>query len=106
MNDQPSLPTYPGIERAALEISYDNGGINRERSEASMLHELRQFLASSAVPVTDMQAINDWLTALSDDDLLTVCCGECGEQASVLAVLGGAPVGTDALLNEIFENVA
>ena len=99
----PDPTSYPGIERAALEISYDNGGINRDRTEASMLHELRQFLASSPVPAAELQTINDWVAALSDEDLCTVCCGE--ETASRAAVRG-SPAGTDELLNEIFEKVA
>lgn len=37
--DQPA-PKRTGIQRAALEISYDCGGINRYRTEAQMLRKL------------------------------------------------------------------
>ena len=93
---------YLGIERAALEISYDNGGINRDRTESSMLHELRELLSCS-LRAAELQPINEWLTALSDADLRTVCCGE---ETELLAALAGAPAGTDALLTQIFEEVA
>ena len=99
----PTCQSYPGIERAALEISYDNGGINRDRTEASMLHELRQVLAGSPIPAAELQAINDWLAALSKDELNTVCCAE---ETDLRAALSAAPAGTDKLLEDILEGVA
>src|SRR3546814_3676420 len=35
---------FPGIARAALEISYDNGGIDADRTEAKLLRQLDRFL--------------------------------------------------------------
>lgn len=91
---------YPGILRAALEISLDNGGINRSRAEPQMRKELAQFLAHQ--PSDILPAIDKWLAALSDNDLETVCCGEQSEMA---AVMQDAPPFTDKLLNDYFEEV-
>ncbi|TIM13840.1 MAG: hypothetical protein E5Y67_15275 [Mesorhizobium sp.] len=91
---------YPGIKRAALEIAYDNGGINRMRSEKTMLGELARFLERQ--PEEILPAIDAWLSALSGDDLQTVCAGE---QSEVEVLLRGAPPFTDSLLNDYFDEV-
>jgi hypothetical protein len=95
--------TYAGIERAALEISYDNGGINRFRTEADLRGELDAYLATSG-QTFDLAAIDAWLLALSEDEIEIVCAGE---QTEALALLASrhAPAGTDELLNNIFEQV-
>jgi hypothetical protein len=92
---------FPGIEKAATEISYDNGGINRDRSEEAMLRHLRRYL--STIPYYDeLSAIDNWLGALNADDLDTVCAGEQTEMEDLLA---NAPPFTGQLLIDIFENV-
>lgn len=91
---------YPNITKAALEISYDNGGINRERSEADLVRDLGKFLAPMD---EDMLAnIDGWLGNLSKEDLNTVCAGERTEQRDLLAA---APPFTGSLLNDIFDEV-
>lgn len=101
----------PGISRAALSMTYDNGGINRDRSEADMQKDLAAFLAEcieanhSGIPTTlysQLRAIDNWLNQLSEDDLDTVCNGEKTEAQDAIKE---APDGTNFLLNGIFENV-
>lgn len=91
---------FPGIAKAALEIAYDNGGINRYRTEKKMLGELDKFLSTQ--PGELLPAIDAWLSSLSSDDLELVCAGEQSEAAKVLAE---APPFTDQLLNDYFEEV-
>lgn len=91
---------YPGIRRAALEIALDNGGINRFRSEKKQGRELDRFLAKQ--PDEILPAIDAWLAGLSDDDLLTACCGE---QTEMEALLSSAPPFTDKLLDDYFDEV-
>jgi hypothetical protein len=104
--------TYPGIARAALEISYDVGGIDRFRSEESMLAALAAFVAKhqEGLPanlrtslIAEWLAIDMWLAAQTDEALATICGGEEGE---MMALLAGSPPGTNELLNMIFEDVA
>lgn len=38
------MTSYPGIERATLLIAYDNGGINRRRTEEMQKADLHKFL--------------------------------------------------------------
>lgn len=101
----------PGITKAALEIAYDNGGINRDRSEEDLHADLDKFFRERTPEHSGLrgtvaahwQAIDGWLNALSEDALLTVCAGE---EQDVAEAMVGAPPGTDVLLTEIFECVA
>lgn len=94
-----------GIRRAALEISYDNGGINRMRSEADLKRDLRAFLRSTdLVTAAELRAVDRWLSALTDEEMNTVCCAEETEMQCFMR-LRGAPPKTNDLLNEIFERV-
>jgi hypothetical protein len=92
---------YPSIEKACLEIAYDNGGVNRLRPEAQVRKEIADFLA--ARPYSDhFGAIDKWLGELSKDELETVCAGE---ETEMLAVLSTAPAWTSSLLEQYFEEV-
>lgn len=97
---------FPGITKAALAISYDNGGINRDRSEALMLNELRRFLNNHVLPCglrgALLKEIDEWLATLDDESLDIVCCGEQSEQDEILGV---SPAHTDEILTAIFDNV-
>lgn len=64
--------------RAAKEIWYDNGMINRFEPEEEMVTLLVQWLSSlDKFLICDMEAE---LSKLNDDDLHTLCCGEESEQ--------------------------
>lgn len=66
------------IIRAAKEIWYDNGMINRFEPEEEKVTLLVQWLSSlDKVLIVDMEAE---LSKLKDDDLHTLCCGEESEQ--------------------------
>lgn len=92
---------FLGIRKAALAIAYDNGGINRVRSERQMLREFNKWLARNSLEPY-LPAINEWLSGLSNDDLSTVCGGEYSEAQ---AILDSAPPFTDSLLNDYFNEV-
>lgn len=92
---------YPGIARAALEMAYDNGGVNRDRPEQVSIDELDAVLAADGFDIAfDLQQISDWLLALPDDQLSTAVAGE---HSDVAALMGRAPPGADELLNAIFD---
>lgn len=92
---------YPGIAKAAIEMAYDNGGVTRARPERVTVEELDAVLVSDGFDVAfDIQAINDWLLALSEDKLLVAVAGEHSEVAELML---RAPPGTDDLLNAIFD---
>lgn len=92
---------YSNISRAALAISYDNGGINRDRPKTRMLATLDQFLA--AQDGDSLPRIDAWLATLSADDMETVCAGE---ETDRLAILQSSPPGTEEMLVKVFEEVA
>ena len=94
------IERFPNIEKAALEIAYDNGGINRDRSEAQQKRDLRSFLLECGLEREHLRDIDTWLGTLSKNDLQTVCAGEYNESQTILA---NAPMFTDHLLNEIFD---
>ena len=92
---------YPAIDKATLEMTYDNGGVNRDRTEADMLLALDQCLHRHAVDY-DLHAINYWIESLSTEDLVTVVAGEQDDQDRLLE---DAPEGTSEVLLAIFEDV-
>lgn len=91
---------FPGIKRAALEIAYDNCGINITRIERRMLSEFWRWLDRQ--PGELLPAIDAWLAALSSDNLQTVCAGD---QDEARVILQSAPPFTEKLLNDYFEEV-
>lgn len=93
---------FPGIARATLEMSYCNGGINRERREKDVLEKLEPLLIECDLAM-DLPAISAWAMALSDEDMLTLVDGEESDQHAIVTC---APHGTDGLLNLIFDNAA
>lgn len=101
-----------GIYRAAIEIAYDNGGINRTRGEDDVRADVKKWLSDLytkirhtgyRIPDTRrdrLEATNKWLLELSQGDLEIVCGGEEKEQ---LAILACAPTGTKELLANMFN---
>lgn len=92
------MSAYPNIEKACLEISYDNGGVNRYRPEAQVRKEMTDFLASRHYSF-HFREIDNWLGGLSKDALITVCAGEETEQNAILST---APPFTSTLLEQYF----
>jgi hypothetical protein len=92
---------HPNIRKACLEISYDNGGVNRHRPETQVRKELDDFLAKR--PYSDnFSEIDKWLGNLSKDELQTVCAGE---ESEMNAILSSSPAFTATLLEEYFDEV-
>jgi len=87
------------IRKACLFITRSNGGINRYRSEETVLREFDRFYET--LPYRDLlQAIDAWLGTLMAEQFETVCDGEMSE-ADV--ILKNAPPFTETLLNDWFE---
>lgn len=100
-SERQERPTqYPGIRRAALAIAYDNGGINRYRSERQMFDEFERWITHQ--PADILPAIDAWLLDLSDEHLNLICAGDEVEQAEILQ---SAPPFTDKLLTDYFDEV-
>lgn len=91
--------TYPSIEKACLEITYDNGGIYSGRSERKWRSEYLRWIARRGEPLREIDA---WLQQLSDADFETVCVGEHSEAEAIFA---DAPKFTQALLADFFWEV-
>lgn len=89
---------FPGIKKACLLIALDNGGINRDRSEAMQEAELETFLAARAWP--ELKRIDEWLSGLSEADMETVCAGEYSEMQAAMET---APAELESLLCDYFE---
>lgn len=98
---------FPTIRKAALEIAYDNGMINRGESEAEFLEKALGALCAEGVPVLDVIRLEMFLKTLNNEDLVTLCNGEHDE---VVALEGDCPFSVvepaekvTRLLNDIFE---
>jgi hypothetical protein len=99
---------YPNIKRAGLELSYCNGGINRERAEDEALAGMETGLADGApinwTPV-DYKAMDMVLSTFTDEELNMLCDGEDVDQQVLL--LKRAPdkqiaTNVEDLLNLLF----
>lgn len=95
------MSRWPGILRAAQEMSYCNGGINRDRTVETMTRQFEEWM-EARIMKGSFQAIDAWLAGLSDEELRTVVDGEAEEMAAFLRDRG-APECTNELLNDIFE---
>lgn len=101
---------FPGITKAALEISRDNGGINAQRSVEDFYADLDKYFIDAAPDHSGLrgtiaaawQDIDTWLSSLPEDVLQTICTAERDE---AIAATTDAPRGTNELLNDIFETV-
>ncbi|QFT69586.1 hypothetical protein FIU93_22565 [Labrenzia sp. THAF35] len=91
---------FPGIEKACVEIAYDNGGINRMRSEKKMRQECRAFLERADNGY--LTEIDAWLAAQSVEDLRIIAGGE---ETEIADLMKAAPPFTNALLNQYFNEV-
>lgn len=98
---------YPNIKNAALELSYCNGGIFRERTEEIALKEISQGMFSerfvlNLTPV-DMTAIDTALGSLNKDDLEIFLDGEEEERLKILKKFPDHVASNlDRLINLIF----
>lgn len=101
------IERWPGLKKAALEIAYDNGMINRCCSEDDWLRSLDPVLGADGVYDTDLECWSDWLLTLSEDELSVVAAGEETEMLAIMARAPAPPSGADGdlngLLNDIFE---
>lgn len=101
-----AIEKWPGLKRAALEIAYDNGMINRCCSEDDWLRSLDQVLGAEGVYDADLERWSEWLLTLSEDELSTVAAGEESEMLAIMANAPPAESGEgdlNGLLNDIFE---
>ena len=97
---------FPTIRKAALEIAYDNGMINRGESETEFLEKALGALCAEGVPVLDVIRLEMFLKTLNNEDLVTLCNGDDVDQAALetdcpFSVVEPAEKVT-RLLNDIF----
>lgn len=99
-----NIKEYPGVVKAALEISFCNGGINGNRSEEDMMNELDFFIKSTSWGhyASYLRDISDWIQTLTYEQVNLICDGEEQEMDKFLE---NAPYGTKDILADIFNNV-
>lgn len=71
MTDIKALTAYPKIKTAFLAIAYDNGGINRVRSQEQMLAEANEWLSKQVK--YDLDHIEKWLSNRDDGEIEMIC---------------------------------
>lgn len=86
---------YSNIVKAAKEIWYDNGMINRLEPESEKVELLLNWLQT--LDSNLLEPIELELSKLSEEDLETVCCGEETEQERL------ASKSVNEFLNRIFD---
>ena len=86
---------YSNIVKAAKEIWYDNGMINRLEPESEKVELLLNWLQTLDSKI--LEPIELELSRLSEEELETVCCGEETEQERL------ASESVNEFLNRIFD---
>lgn len=86
----------PAIRKAALNIAYDNGMVNRMNTEQQFMIGANEVLKE----YTDYMAIENFLATLTDEQLDTLCTGE--EQEQVI-ILRACPIA--AKVNDLLEAI-
>ncbi|WP_048764946.1 hypothetical protein [Acinetobacter sp. 243_ASPC] len=87
--------SFEYIQKAAEEIWYDNGMINRSEPLGIKLDYLKRWLVKQNF--LELMKIESELSYLSEEDLFTVCCGEETEQDRL------ASPSLNEFLNRIFD---
>lgn len=96
----------PGVCKAIVLMERCNGGINIYQTEASVLEAIGKAIPQHGLDIAfDLSAIDAYLGALPDDDLLNVVDGD-GDERKAFMVKTAAPEGTDELLEFFFDNAA
>jgi len=97
---------FPNIRKAALEIAYDNGMINRFEPEEKFLDACLSVLGADGVYETDLERFEAFLGELTTKEMNDLCCGEFQDMA---VIVDQAPKNADghslAGLLEDFFNV-
>lgn len=97
-----TLDNYPGLKKAALEIAYDNGMINRNCTEEQYTRSTDPIIGAESVYDEDLKIWSDWIDNLNDEDLSTLCCGESCEMEEIISKAPKAEF-LDGLLNDLFD---
>ena len=97
---------FPNIYKAALEMSYDNGGINRERSEEKHREEFNGYIGSARHDHATLKKIDEYLATLSEEQINVLVAGEDEERMALIALIPhDIQQKTDELFDEIFDEV-
>lgn len=90
----------PNLTRAAQEIAYDNGMINRLESEFQFMKKVRRLLAD--IPDELKTKWEEWFEPLMQDDFEALCNGE---ESHAFAILHTAPDWEELkrFLDAVFE---
>ena len=96
------MKIYENLDRVLLEITLDNGGINRDRPVSQQRDEARAFLEKHGEE--ELQLYEDWLTGFSRNDLQIIAVGGQDEPETI-KLRKGAPDGFNDFLNKYFDEV-
>jgi hypothetical protein len=94
-----ALKVFPNIKRAALEIAYDNGMINRQELELDFIRSVNERL--EAMPVIKLAGLEGWLAGLDQQTFQTACVGEHNDMMEVMKTAPD-PEFAEKALNVIF----
>lgn len=70
---------FPALQRALVEIAYDNGMVNRDHPEWSVIYDMF-LLIEKKYSALQISKVDRELAALTADQLLEACTGGCGPE--------------------------
>lgn len=100
-----NIDDYPHLKRAALIIAFDNAMIIRFCGQEEFLKKCEEVIGAEGVSSVDVQALDTWLSTLSDGQLMVVCAGGHKEMTEICRTSPKTAEGhyVTGLLDDIFE---
>lgn len=86
---------FPALQRALVEIAYDNGMVNRDHPEWSVIYDMFLLIEKKYTPL-QMAEVDRELAALTPDQLLEACVGGRGDGLT-------RPIPDDGLADEMLD---
>lgn len=93
---------YPNLTKAVVEMAYDNGAVNRDRTEENLLQRLDDYLGQTGHDHARLAEMDDWFAGLTNRQISVAVAGEESEMQALLAT---APWDTGVFLDGVFDEV-
>lgn len=96
------IDEFAGIKRIALLIAYDNGIVNRLRTEEQWLQDLDPIIGADGVDHADLVILDVWCMTLNDQEAENLAAGEHNDMIAVVEKCPNPDLCN--LFNDIFES--
>lgn len=100
------IEKFPSLKKAFIEMSYDNGGINRGRTEQDAIDATRAVLLDGDHWADEeLTRFDEWIATLTAEQISMLVAGEETEMKNLISggLFSPDHERLDTLLNELFD---